>query len=30
MAATMLNDYAQPADEEQVWAIWSGNARVKR
>ena len=30
MAATMLNDYAQPADEEQVWAVWSGNARVKR
>ena len=30
MAATMLNDYAQPADEEQVWAIWNGNARVKR
>ena len=23
MAATMLNDYAQPADEEQVWAVWS-------
>jgi len=30
MAATMLNDYAQPADEEQVWAVWNGNARVKR
>jgi len=30
MAATMLNDYAQPADEEQVWAVWSGNACVKR
>ena len=30
LAATMLNDYAQPADEEQVWAVWSGNARVKR
>ena len=30
LAATMLNDYAQPVDEEQVWAVWSGNARVKR
>ena len=30
LATTMLNDYAQPADEEQVWAVWSGNARVKR
>ena len=30
LAATMLNDYAQPADEEQVWAVWSGNARVRR
>ena len=25
-----LTDYAQPADEEQVWSVWSGNARVKR
>ena len=30
MAATFLTDYAQPADEEQVWSIWEGNARVKR
>ncbi len=30
LAATMLTDYAQPADEEQVWSIWQGNARVKR
>lgn len=30
LATTSLNDYAQPADEEQVWSIWSGNARVKR
>jgi len=30
LAATQLTDYAQPADEEQVWAIWEGNARVKR
>lgn len=30
LATTMLTDYAQPADEEQVWSIWSGNARVRR
>ncbi len=30
MATTFLTDYAQPADEEQVWSIWRGNARVKR
>lgn len=30
LATTMLKDYAQPADEEQVWSIWEGNARVKR
>lgn len=30
MAATFLTDYAQPADEEMVWSIWTGNARVKR
>ncbi len=30
LAATLLTDYAQPADEEQVWSIWKGNARVKR
>ncbi|HOK96355.1 MAG TPA: sugar kinase [Anaerohalosphaeraceae bacterium] len=30
LAVTMLTDYAQPADEEQVWSIWQGNARVKR
>ena len=30
MAATFLTDYAQPADEEMVWSIWKGNARVKR
>lgn len=30
MATTFLTDYAQPADEEQVWSIWNGNARVKR
>jgi len=30
LATTHLTDYAQPADEEQVWSIWEGNARVKR
>lgn len=30
MAATMLTDYGQPADEDQVWSVWKGNARVKR
>ncbi len=30
LAATSINDYGAPADEEQVWSIWKGNARVKR
>ena len=30
LAATFLTDYAQPADEEMIWSIWQGNARVKR
>lgn len=30
LATTFLTDYAQPADEEMVWSVWSGNARVKR
>lgn len=30
LATTFLTDYGQPADEEQVWSIWEGNARVKR
>jgi 2-dehydro-3-deoxygluconokinase len=30
LAATLLTDYAAPADEAQVWRIWEGNARVKR
>lgn len=30
MATTFLTDYAQPIDEDQVWSIWEGNARVKR
>lgn len=30
LATTRLEDYASPADEEQVWSIWEGNARVRR
>lgn len=30
MATTFLTDYAQPTDEDMVWSIWKGNARVKR
>jgi len=30
LATTELTDYATPADEEAVWSIWQGNARVKR
>ena len=30
LAVTMLEDYASPADTEQVWSVWEGNARVKR
>ncbi len=30
LATTFLTDYAEPADEEQVWSVWQGNARVKR
>lgn len=30
MATTFITDYAQPADEDMVWSIWQGNARVKR
>lgn len=30
LATTFLTDYAQPADEAQVWNVWQGNARVQR
>jgi 2-dehydro-3-deoxygluconokinase len=30
LATTMLVDYSLPADEDQVWSIWKGNARVQR
>ncbi|MDD3171484.1 MAG: sugar kinase [Bacilli bacterium] len=30
LVVTSLDDFASPIDEEQVWNIWEGNARVKR
>ena len=30
LATASLTDYGQPADEDQVWSIWKGNARVVR
>ena len=30
LAASRLNDDAEPADEKQVWDIYKGNARVQR
>lgn len=30
LVTTLLTDYAIPADEDQIWSIWKGNARVKR
>ena len=30
LVTSLLTDYAQPADEAQIWSIWEGNARVKR
>jgi 2-dehydro-3-deoxygluconokinase len=30
LATTFLTDYAQPVDEDMVWSIWEGNARVRR
>ena len=30
LATTSLNDYGTPLDEDQVWNIYKGNARVKR
>ncbi len=29
-AVTFLTDYVQPSDEDQIWSVWEGNARVKR
>lgn len=30
LATTFITDYGQPADEDQIWSIWMGNARVIR
>lgn len=30
LATSFESDYVQPADEDQIWSIWEGNARVKR
>jgi len=30
LATTILEDYATPVDEDMVWSIYKGNARVKR
>ena len=30
LAASSLNDYAEPGDEKQIWDIYKGNARVQR
>ena len=30
LAASLPTDYAVPDDEQQLWSIWNGNARVKR
>ncbi|MDR0285443.1 MAG: PfkB family carbohydrate kinase [Propionibacteriaceae bacterium] len=30
LAVASATDYVRPADEEQVWSVWHGNARVQR
>jgi 2-dehydro-3-deoxygluconokinase len=30
LVTTLMTDYSQAADEEQIWSIWEGEARVKR
>jgi len=30
LVTSLLTDYSQPADEEQIWSVWQGNARVRR
>jgi 2-dehydro-3-deoxygluconokinase len=30
LVTTLLTDFAEPADEDQIWSIWEGNARVRR
>jgi len=30
LATTVMEDYATPVDEEMVWSVYEGNARIKR
>lgn len=30
LVTTLITDYGEPADEDMVWSIYEGNARVKR
>jgi len=30
LTTSLLDDYSQPLDEEEVWSVWEGNARVRR
>jgi len=30
MATSVMQDYAQPISEAQVWSVYQGNARVQR
>ena len=30
LVTSFLTDYVQPADEDQIWNVWKGNARVQR
>ncbi len=30
LAASLLTDYSQPVNEDELWSIWEGNARVIR
>ena len=30
LVTTLLTDYGEPADEDVIWSIYNGNARVKR
>lgn len=30
LATTFITDYAQPADEDQIWSVWNGKVHVKR
>ncbi len=30
LTTSFYSDYSQPVDEDQIWSVWAGNARVKR